>query len=480
MMEIQLSSKRWDEDKFLEMRKEVLRQWPTGAEVDINEGIEYQKNLLPEKVWALKLAMSRQKGKILVMPQVGRATVEETAEHMEIVEEQGGADGWLIFMDTFSRKNRFEDALKGLEESMKQGKSLLNGLPVVCHGVKGMRKICGVSKVPFFITNVDEDPRLATEIAFAGGGTGYLCYDLHDLLQHSKNYPLDKRIQNNQYCSQLASYYIERGTPIVAWSSGHFGGWEPPGLKIPIVILTALIGVAQGFKHMAVTLGLGVHLIQDVAALRVLNELLRDYLDKFGYSDVATYLWTYPFLGVWPRDVDRIAALIAWHAAISVLTGVGCMVTKSLDEAFCVPRTEGNLQAVKMAKQIIDVIGNQRLCESEELKIEQEMLRKEVKATLDATLEFGDGDVAVGMVRAVERGVLDGVFSPWMRCANKVIPVRDNTGAMRYFETGNIPLPPEVIEYNKQKISEREKATGKKLDIQTVIDDISFLSHPLL
>lgn len=477
---MKLNDKRWDEDRLFKVRKEVLSQWDTGVEVEnIKEAVEYQKSLPPHKIMASKLADSYKKGEILTMPQVGHATVEQTAEHMKAVEEQSGADSWLIFMDTFSRKNRFADAQRAVEESIKQEQSLLNGFPVVCHGVKGLRKIREISNVPFFITNVDEDPRLATEIAFAAGATGYLCYDLHDLLQHSKNYPLGERIQNNQYCSRLISYYEEKGSPIVAWSSGHFGGWETPGLKIPIVILTALIGAKQGIKHMAVTLGLTVNLVQDVVALRVLDELLKEYLIKYGCPDVKTYLWSYPFLGVWPRDSARTAALIAWQAAISVLSGVGCMIVKSLDEAFVTPQKEGNVAAVKMAKQIIDVTKGQRLGESEGVIIEQEMLRKEVRATLNRVLELGDGDVAVGMVKAVQMGVLDGVFSPWLGCKNNVVTVRDKTGAIRYLEYGNVPLPPEVIKYNKEKITEREKATGKKVDMGTVVDDITYLSHSL-
>ncbi|HEX78178.1 MAG TPA: methylaspartate mutase subunit E [Dehalococcoidia bacterium] len=476
---MELSSRRWDEEQLLEVRKEVLAQWPTGREVDLDEAVEYQKSLPQEKVWARKLTQGYQQGTVFTMPQVGRATVEETATHMKYVEEEAGADAWLIFMDTYTRKGRFKDAQQGIDESIRQGRSMLNGYPAVCHGVKGLRRIREVSQVPFYITNVDEDPRLATEIGFAGGATGYLSYDLHDLLQHSKNYPLDMRIQNNQYGNRLISYYEERGAPIVAWSSGHFNGWEPPGLKIPIVILTALLTAEQGVKHIGLTLGLCVHLVQDVAALRVLHELTKEYLARFGYSDVAVYLWTYPFLGVWPRDVDRTAALIAWQAAISVLSGVGCMIVKSLDEAYVVPEKEGNAHAVKMAKQIIDVVGKQRLGESQELKLEQEMLRREVRASLDKTIELGEGDVAIGMMRAVERGVLDGVFSPWLRCHNKVLPVRDATGAIRYLDYGNVPLPPEVVEYNNQKIAEREKLEGVKADIEMVIQDISFLSRAL-
>ena len=43
-METAITQKRIDEKTFLEMRKEVLAQWPTGKEVDLDEGVEYNRS----------------------------------------------------------------------------------------------------------------------------------------------------------------------------------------------------------------------------------------------------------------------------------------------------------------------------------------------------------------------------------------------------------------------------------------------------
>jgi methylaspartate mutase epsilon subunit len=278
----------------------------------------------------------------------------------------------------------------------------------------------------------------------------------------------------------LLAYYAERGAPIVAWSSGHFTGWETPGSKIPIVILTALLTARQGVKHIGVSLGLGVHVIQDTAALRVMHALLREYLDRFGFTDVTTYLISYPFLGMWPADIERTSALVSLQATIGLLAGVDWMIVKSLDEAFSIPRPEGNLASMKIVKQILDVSAGQRLDEGGALEIEMEMLEAEVRASIDRTIELGDGQVTHGMVKAVEMGVLDGTFSPWTGCQNKVLTVRDRTGALRYFTSGNMPLPKEVREYNEAKLAEVETATGRRPDMETVIADIQFLARPLV
>jgi len=95
-------------------------------------------------------------------------------------------------------------------------------------------------------------------------------------------------------------------------------------------------------------------------------------------------------------------------------------------------------------------------------------------------ISLGDGDVAVGMVRGVEAGVLDTFFSPWKPLKQEVMVVRDNEGAARYLKHGNIPLPPEVVEYHRQKIAEREKAEGIVADVKMLIRDVTRVSGPIV
>jgi len=74
-MEPQVGQKRIDEDQFLEMSKEVLSQWPTGKEVNLEEAIEYQKGL-PESKNFLKVTEKLHKeGKTVVFPTSGDFTM---------------------------------------------------------------------------------------------------------------------------------------------------------------------------------------------------------------------------------------------------------------------------------------------------------------------------------------------------------------------------------------------------------------------
>ena len=71
---------------------------------------------------------------------------------------------------------------------------------------------------------------------------------------------------------------------------------------------------------------------------------------------------------------------------------------------------------------------------TQELNLEQEMIEREVRAEVDKTLELGDGDVCVGMVRAVEAGVLDSPFYPWRPLHQKVRTIKDRMKAARYLD----------------------------------------------
>ena len=44
-------NKRIPDDEFNAIREDVLKQWPTGAEVDLNEAIAFHKSLPDHKVF---------------------------------------------------------------------------------------------------------------------------------------------------------------------------------------------------------------------------------------------------------------------------------------------------------------------------------------------------------------------------------------------------------------------------------------------
>lgn len=51
---MKVQNKKWSEEDFFAEREEVLRAWPTGKDVDLNEAIDYLKKLPDHKNFAKK------------------------------------------------------------------------------------------------------------------------------------------------------------------------------------------------------------------------------------------------------------------------------------------------------------------------------------------------------------------------------------------------------------------------------------------
>ncbi len=478
-----VKDERWSEVEFLSQRAQVLSEWPTGQEVDLDEAVSYHRALPDNKVQAKQLARAKSESNIVILPQLGQARLETMLDFIGFVENECGMqdwnESWFWILDAYSRKKRFDAVENAIIASKEQGQNLLSGFPAVNHGVKGFRQLIEATRHSAFLSTLDEDPRLCGEIAFAGGATGYLAYDLHDLLQHSRDYPLDRRIHNFQYISRLAAYYTDRGAPILAWPAGHNNGWEPPGMKVAMVILQAMEAARQGVKHIACSYGLTANIDQDVSSLRLIGRLVEEYLRNAGHTDVAVFSGSYPHLGVWPVDVLQATSMMAWEAAITRMSGAQFMYLKSPDEAASTPSREAIGAEVKIAKHMINILGSFKLESTPSMREEEEMIELEVRAIVDATLELADGDPSNGMIKAVERGILDAVFSPWIHAKNRLLTVRDLQGAYRYLDHGALPLPKQVIAYHKAKINERCRSTGQTANMDMVTEDLYYLARPI-
>ena len=53
-----------------------------------------------------------------------------------------------------------------------------------------------------------------------------------------------------------------------------------------------------------------------------------------------------------------------------------------------------------------------------------------------------------------------------------MLPCRDNNGAIRILEMGNLPFSKEIIDFHKEKIEVRAKAENRKASFQMVVDDV--------
>lgn len=103
---------------------------------------------------------------------------------------------------------------------------------------------------------------------------------------------------------------------------------------------------------------------------------------------------------------------------------------------------------------------------------EAEIIEQEMKCILDKVEELGKGDFALGSIAAFEAGILDIPFAPSKYNAGKVLPARDNSGAIRILDAGNIPFSKELLDFHRKKLEERAAYENRLVNFQMVVDDV--------
>jgi methylaspartate mutase epsilon subunit len=470
------STKKWTDKEFLKIRKEeVLPQWHTGKQIeDLDAQVEYQKKLPPLKHWATSHDDAVENNYFRFSCMTGVATEQQMLDNMLPLEDL--KHDWMAHLDTYSRAHMFKEADEAIKRSTKEGRSVLNGYPMVNHNLETTRKITESVKGACVFNNSDTDQRLAAELAIAGGFSGVLAHTLHDLAQHTKTFPLEEKIYYAQYISRLCAYYNERGVPITCELPGDLSGWDMPAFRVAITVLDALLSARQGAKDIMLGMDIGMHLIQDIASCNMMYKMGRHYLDQLGYEDAKVRVQSFGWLGDFPRELSRATAIVAWNTITLIMANVRSQTVKSTDEGVAIATPAGNRTALLCAKQLATIMGNYQMPRTEELLEEEEIQELEVRALIDKTLELGKGDVGLGMIKAVDAGVLDTMFSPWRYLKGNVSFVRDHSGAIRYLDHGGLPLPKKVVDYHKRKIQEKEKIKGSKADLNWIIENIKLVS----
>lgn len=470
---MELKNKKWTNEEFQKQREEVLQQWPTGKEVDLQEAVDYLKKIPAEKNFADKLVLAKKQGITMAQPRAGVALLDEHIELLQYLQNEGGADFLPSTIDAYTRQNRYDECEIGIKESEKAGRSLLNGFPGVNHGVKGSRKVLEAVELPLQIRHGTPDARLLAEIMTAGGYTSNEGGGISYNIPYAKNVPIDRCLLDWQYCDRLVGFYEEQGVHLNREPFGPLTGTlVPPSMSNAVGITEALLAAEQGVKNITVGYGECGNMIQDIAALRCLEEQTNEYLKAYGYNDVFVTTVFHQWMGGFPQDESKAFGVIVTASTIATLAGATKVIVKTPHEAIGIPTKEANAAGIKATKMALNMLEGQRMPMSKELEAEMALIKAETKCILDKMFELGKGDLAVGTVKAFATGVMDIPFGPSKYNAGKMLPVRDNLGCVRYLEFGNVPFTEDIKKFNRERLIERAKFEGRDVNFQLVIDDI--------
>lgn len=476
-MEINLKNEKLPKDLFYEIRNSVLEQWPTGAGIDLEEAFEYQNGIDWTKRFSDRLALANRNGETLIQPRAGVALVDEHIQLLQYLETEGDADLLPTTIDSYTRLNRYSEAETGIEESKKSNRSMLNGFPAVNYGAQICRFVTSSVGKPVQVRHGTPDARLLAEITLAGGFTSFEGGGISYNIPYSKNHSLEQTIFNWQYVDRLVGLYAEAGITINREPFGPLTGTlVPPCISNVVAVIEALLAATQGVRDITVGYGQCGNLMQDVAAIKSLKKLTREYLNRFGFDDCEVTTVLHQWMGGFPPDEAKAFAVISWGAATAVMAGATKVIVKTPHEAMGVPTKEANAAGLKATRQLVNMLADQRLLDIPAIDLESQILELEMRCILEKTLEFGEEDLALGTVRAFQAGIIDVPFAPSRYNAGKIMPARDNTGAVRLFEPGNLPFTREILDFHREKLAQRGRVENREVSFQMVVDDIYAVS----
>ncbi len=452
-------------ETFESRRREVLEQWKTGNGAR-NLASNAQFLIRQPSFSKVQAHVRMDHGPILVQPRCGVALIGEQIRLFKNF-KRAGIKVLSYQVDSLTRNNNYAGADEAIRESRLSGNSMLNGFPVINHGVAGLRRIAQQIRLPLQTRHSTRDPRLLAEISYAGGVTSFEGGAISYNIPYYKDYPLAESIRNWQYVDYLTGLHHKLFGIVL--DREFFGTLTatliPPCLAIVTNIIETLLAVRQGVKCVSLGYAEQGHRSQDIAAIRMMAKLTNEILDHLGYKDVQVNTVFHQYMAAFPPCLKRADELIRSSAITAARSGATRLIGKTPVEAFRIPTLTDNITGIELINGgLAGAFG----CYVDEARVAEEcvVIRREVDAILESIILCGNGDIAQGVVTGFEKGFVDIPFSPSVHNRGEVMTARDVEGAVRFLRTGNLKLDRETREFHQDKVSERRKAEGVRSPFQ--------------
>ncbi|MGW2109361.1 hypothetical protein [Streptomyces sp. NPDC001948] len=446
-------------------REGVLAQWPTG-----HQALNLEDNATACAARAGLAAVQDQAerdGRVLVHPRTGVAGVAEQTELFRVLHE-AGADVLSFQIDSLTRNNLHDRVELLLKEADAQLDSFhgLNGFPLVNHGIPAGRSITArFPGTPFQVRHSTRDPRLLAEITYASGVTAYEGGALTYNLPYYRDYSPRHSVPRWAYVDRLTGLYHERFG--IVMDREFFGvltaAMVPACIAVVACVLEALLAAEQGVKSVSLGYAEQGNRAQDIGAIRALRRIGRHYLDRHGHDDVAVHTVFHQYMAAFPEDEEKSRALLHGSAATARLSGATRLMLKTAVESSRIPSAAHNADGLLLVKSTLE--GPDVPPVPAEADFEEDLIVRESHAVLDAILALDGSGLGERVALAVERGLLDVPYSPNQWNAGRTMSVRDCTGAVRFAETGAMPLPDDVLRLHARAVRERQSRDHPDLDV---------------
>lgn len=460
-----LEDVRLGHEVFDRTRKTVLEQWKTGRDAaDLADNARFlaKQPSFP----AVQGLSNHKKIPMLMHPRAGVATPDGQIRLFQTL-NPAGARVLSYQVDSLTRLSDFNRAEQAMKDAETSRTPLLNGFPLINHGVPVLRRIISQFPVPLQTRHSAFRPELLAEISYAGGVTafegGSICYNV----PYYKDYPLTDSIPRWQYVDQLSGRYYEKFGIVI--DREFFGVLTatlvPPSLAIASDLLESMLAVQQGVKSISLGYAEQGNRIQDLAAIRTMRRMAIDLVKNLGYKDIQINTVFHQYMAAFPNDRGRAENLV-YHSAISAgLSGATRVMVKTPAEAFGIPTVDDNAKALRLVRAGI-IAAEMEAVDELLVEAECEIIRRETEAILDSVILSGAGGVARGIVAGFEKGYIDIPFAPSIHNRGEVMTARDVDGAVRFLSFGNLQFDAELRDFHRYKMDERRRAEGIQRESQ--------------
>jgi len=354
---------------------------------------------------------------------------------------EAGADFIPLTIDSHTRHNDYSTASALLAAGHEQGRDLLNGYPIISHGVASTRSLFEGIEKPVSLRHGTPDARLLAEFALASGITEIEGGGLSYTLPYSKAFPLDRALAHWQYVDRLCALAGPAGLPVHRESFGPLTATlVPPVITVAVQLSELLLAVQQGVRSFAVSFGQTGSFEQDIATAQVLREQSARLLARFGFADARVGLVYHQWMGAFPAEPSLAWQLIAVSAAISRLIGADKVVIKTPEEAVGIPSIENNAAAVRAVRYVLDMLPGVCPVTNEVVAEERELISSEVTHLMDHVFSQPCSSLLSAVHRCVLSGALDVPFAPHEQNAGQLITDRGPGRRIRILSPGAVPL----------------------------------------
>lgn len=247
------------------------------------------------------------------------------------------------------------------------------------------------------------------------------------------------------------------------------GSLIPPSLAIAIGTLEALLAARQGIRSFVFSYAEQGNRAQDIAAVQAARTVLQNALAKSGYNDATVRIAFAQYPGALPVRTHVARSLLDESIRTALEAGADRVILRAPEEGHRTPSPRHYLHAARRAADIIAAHTSTDRYIQKSLP-EAASIVKEAEAIISAVMAQ-DPDLVRAIIRSCNSGLLDVPFAPSSFARRQVRTAHDATGAVKFWDAGNVAIPQSSRQEHREAILHRmHENPGKGESIDACIE----------